>query len=189
MLRASLPYNENFWDGRDLVVDQAILKTRRCSWQELKGVRSLFSIGVGDGTLMPLRAVMHNYYEFLKTVQRDNMDVHKAVVVDIPDTVTATASFSIFLAAFHVHMDCTLNIEPEGTPPLEYRVTAAGMEHLCWLWKMLELSTPNPSVTVKTLPMEQLYKLDDWYSAIGQPAAKRARNDWVDVYRAGLPHV
>ena len=189
MLRASLPYNENFWDGRDLVVDQAILKTRRCSWQELKGVRSLFSIGVGDGTLMPLRAVMHNYYEFLKTVQRDNMDVHKAVVVDIPDTVTATASFSIFLAALHVHMDCTLNIEPEGTPPLEYRVTAAGMEHLCCLWKMLDLSNPKPSVTLKTFPMEQLYKMDDWYSAIGPPAAKRARNDWVDVYRAGLPHV
>ena len=29
--------------------------------------------------------------------------------------------------------------------------------------------------------------MDDWYSAIGPPAAKRARNDWVDVYRAGLP--
>ena len=66
MLRASLPYNENFWDGRDLVVNLHILTIRRCSWQELKGVRSLFSIGVGDGTPMTLQRMMHNYYELLK---------------------------------------------------------------------------------------------------------------------------
>ena len=187
MIRAQVPYNEDFWDSGILHVHPDRLKKRRCEWQDLKGVRNVFSVGVGAGSLMPLQILMHDYYGWLKKLQRENMDLRKAVVVDIPDTVTATATFSLFLAAFHVCMDSTLNIEPEGTPPLQYRVTGAGMEHLCWLWRMLDLGNPNPSVALKTLPMEQVYKMDDWYKAIGPPAAKKTRYQWVDVYGANLP--
>ena len=183
MLRPTAPYNPAFWSGEELLLKPAVLANRRSSWQDLKVVRSLFSGGVRDGDdgKIPAGLTMAQCYLWMKMSQRQHLNARKAVVVGISDDAMHQGAFSIFLAAFHVYMDSVvLDVEPEGTPPLEYRATGSGMEHLHWLWSMLDLNNPS-SGTSKSVPMEQVYLVRDWFENFGPPIPKKRRTRDVAI--------